>query len=299
METTVESFRLLSDQQLLAEVRILVVRERTATTVLIASLAEVDARKLFVPLGYSSLSAYCTMELQMSERCAHSRIRAARVVRQFPVALNYLADGSVTLTNLTVLAPHLTARNHQTLLQAAKHKTRTEVERQMAALDPNAPDLVTLRVRLRRETHDRLRRAQELMRHAIPNGDVAEVLDRALTLLVSDLERKKLGKVSRPRRPREPTPGSRHVSAAVRRAVTERDGGRCAFVGPLGRCVETGFLEFHHREPYALGGPPTVDNIELRCAVHNRYEAEQVFGPKPSVVRELAPAYGSYWVGFV
>jgi hypothetical protein len=42
------------------------------------------------------------------------------------------------------------------------------------------------------ETHAKLRRAQELLRPVVPNGDPAIVLDRALTLLVQHLERTKL-----------------------------------------------------------------------------------------------------------
>ena len=64
--------------------------------------------------------------------------------------------------------------------------------------------------------------------------------------------------------------GSRHVPAAVRRAVWIRDGGRCAFVAENGRhCTERGFIEFHHTAPYAAGGEATVDSIELRCRAHN------------------------------
>jgi hypothetical protein len=74
--------------------------------------------------------------------------------------------------------------------------------------------------------------------------------------------------------------GSRHVPAAVRRAVWTRDGGRCAFVGANGRrCTERGFIEFHHTAPYAAGGAATVDSIELRCRAHNLYEGALDFGP--------------------
>ena len=57
-----------------------------------------------------------------------------------------------------------------------------------------------------------------------------------------------------------------------------RDGDRCAFVGSEGRCKETAGLQYHHRIPFADGGPTTVDNLELRCAAHNAYEAERWFG---------------------
>jgi hypothetical protein len=47
--------------------------------------------------------------------------------------------------------------------------------------------------------HDQLRAAQALLRHQVPDGDVATVLGRALTLLVADLERKKAAVTDRPR----------------------------------------------------------------------------------------------------
>ncbi len=61
-----------------------------------------------------------------------------------------------------------------------------------------------------------------------------------------------------------------------------------------GRCTETGFLEFHHVVPYAAGGPAVVENIELRCAAHNAYEAAEYFGPlQPSLMRETSPTYAA------
>src|SRR5690606_8778013 len=74
-------------------------------------------------------------------------------------------------------------------------------------------------------------------------------------------------------------PARRHVSAAIRREVWARDAGRCAYTDHRGRrCPETGSLELHHREAHALGGPDTVDNLELRCPPHNLLAAEQDLG---------------------
>ncbi|HLV19539.1 MAG TPA: HNH endonuclease signature motif containing protein, partial [Polyangiaceae bacterium] len=71
----------------------------------------------------------------------------------------------------------------------------------------------------------------------------------------------------------------RHVSAAIRREVWARDAGRCAYTDHRGRrCPETGRLELHHREAHALGGPDSVDNLELRCPPHHLLAAEQDFG---------------------
>jgi 5-methylcytosine-specific restriction endonuclease McrA len=115
-------------------------------------------------------------------------------------------------------------------------------------------------------TVEKLRRAQDLLRHAIPDGDPAAIVDRALTLLLDRVARTKLAATDRPRSTRPASHArSRHVPAAVRRAVWARDGGRCTFVGTEGRCGETGFDELHRLEPYALGGATTAEGMALRC----------------------------------
>lgn len=147
-----------------------------------------------------------------------------------------------------------------------------------------APDRYEIRFTASARTRDTLRLAQDLLRHAIPDGDPAKIIDRALTLLVDDLMRKKVAQTDRPRSSRGPAAGSRHVAATVRRVVWLRDDGRCAFVAKSGRrCMERGFLEFHHVDPHALGGEATVDGIQLRCRAHNAYEATLYFGRWPGL----------------
>ena len=149
-----------------------------------------------------------------------------------------------------------------------------------AVVKPLAPERYKVQFTISRDTHDKLRRAQDLLRHAIPDADPAKIFDRALTLLLADVERKKVAAVAKPRDHQRQQPGTgRHVPAGVRREVWKRDGGQCAFGGREGRCDERGFLEFHHRQPFAAGGEMTVDNLELRCRTHNAYEAELFFGP--------------------
>jgi hypothetical protein len=128
-------------------------------------------------------------------------------------------------------------------------------------------------------THEKLRRVQDLLRREIPDGDPGAIFDRALTLLLEDVARKKVALTSQPRNGRAAATRSRHIPARVKRAVWLRDGGRCAFVASAGRrCNERAFLEFHHREPYAIGGEASVANISLRCRQHNDYEAALAFG---------------------
>jgi hypothetical protein len=145
-------------------------------------------------------------------------------------------------------------------------------------LVPLAPDRYRLQLTIGGDTLEKLRLAKDLLRHAIPSGDDAQILDRALTALLIDLARKKFAATDAPGSARGLTAGSRHVPAEVRRAVWLRDLGRCAFVGTDGRrCAERAFVEFHHLKPWATGGESSVSNIQLRCRRHNDYEARVFF----------------------
>ena len=160
-----------------------------------------------------------------------------------------------------------------------------------ATVVPLSPDRYKLQVTIAGATLEKLRLAKDMLRHALPSGDEAILLDRALTSLLADLARKKFAATDRPRPGRESSPGSRRIPAEVRRAVWLRDLGRCAYVASDGRrCGERAFLEFHHRRPYAVGGEATTENIPLRCRRHNDYEGKVFFGDL--VEADLASAAG-------
>lgn len=156
---------------------------------------------------------------------------------------------------------------------------------------PLAPERYRLQVTIGAQTLQKLRLAQNLLRHSIPSGDEASILDRALTLLLEDVAKKKFAATENPRPARGTAPESRHIPAEVKRAVWLRDLGRCAFMGTSGRrCTEHGFLEFHHVRPFAVGGQASVANVQLRCRRHNDYEARVFFGRGRSLVPERVGA---------
>ena len=130
----------------------------------------------------------------------------------------------------------------------------------------------------------------DLLRHVVPDGDVAAVFDRALSALIDRLEKEKCATTAHPRAPRAGASRSRHIPAAVRREDWRRDKGSCAFVGARGRCSARGSVEFHHVVPFAAGGAPDATNIELRCRAHNLYEAGLFFGA--DAVRESHAPWG-------
>lgn len=158
-------------------------------------------------------------------------------------------------------------------------------------IKPLAPERYKLQCTVSGDTYDKLRRVQDLLRHKVPSGDLAAILDRAVTLLLADLSRTKFAATDRPRRSTAPSSlRSRHIPAAVKREVWTRDGGCCVFQGELGRCSETGFLEFHHVVPYADGGETSASNLQLRCRAHNQYETDLWSGQAPPVLARERPA---------
>ena len=138
------SFTTLSDQDLIVQARHLAANERTATAKMIACLAELDTRRLHLGMGYSSLHDYCAKALHLTDYAGYARIEAARVARRFPLVLDLLRDGSINLTTISLLGRHLTVENHDRVLRAAVHKSKREIEVQVAALRPrpDAPAII-------------------------------------------------------------------------------------------------------------------------------------------------------------
>jgi hypothetical protein len=135
------------------------------------------------------------------------------------------------------------------------------------------------------EFHKKLERLRALMGSRVPDGDLAAVIEQAVTEKLDRLEARRFPPTKAPRKGPADTekldlsPSSRHIPAAVRRAVVERDGHRCRYVDERGRrCPERDRLEFHHRHPFGLGGDHSVANIGLACPGHNAYLAECDYG---------------------
>lgn len=132
--------RRLSDADLVARVKSLAARERGVTALLVAHLAELDTRDVHLRAGFSSLFSYCREVLALSEHEAYNRIEVARTARRFPLVLELLAAGSVNLTTVRLLGPHLTPENYLSVLESAHGKRKAEVEEMVARLSPR-PDV--------------------------------------------------------------------------------------------------------------------------------------------------------------
>jgi hypothetical protein len=126
----------LSISELVHEGRLTAKRERGETATLLAFIAEIDARGVYVPAGYSSLFTFCVREFELSEDAANRRIQAARAAGRFPFLFEALDDGRLNLTAIRLLAPHLTPENARDLVASASGRSMTDIQRLIAQRFP-------------------------------------------------------------------------------------------------------------------------------------------------------------------
>src|SRR5229473_2013128 len=297
----------------------LVRSERHLVVQFVVELAGFAKRELYRELGYTSLFYYCVRQLGLSKSSAFRRSEVARLIARFPVIAEQLAEGRLSIRALVELREVLTEENHVEVLARAEGKSQEEaqllaveyrpepVPRDVVralpmppapllafavvpagtktpppppeVVKPLTPELRRLNVTVSADFMAELEQVRAALSHKCPDGDFEQVVREAFKLVL-ERDRKRKALTDRPRAQSD-TPGEndRYVPAAVKRAVWERDQGRCTW--PMGDgevCGSTHRLEFDHDLEVALGGKPTIGNIRLLCKSHNLMKAEQHLG---------------------
>jgi hypothetical protein len=153
-------------------------------------------------------------------------------------------------------------------------------DEQRAVIKPLAEETFKFQFTASRACRDKLRQAQDLLRHRVPDGDVGTIMEKALEVLIERVTKERFAEVRKPRRTAaEPISGSRHIPNAIQREVFERDGGRCTFTDEQGRrCEEKGWIQFDHLDGFARTHLHDAGRIRLLCRAHNQHAAERMYG---------------------
>src|SRR5689334_10248895 len=181
--------------------------------------------------------AYCLAGATHKTKAGIEELLAARFPRSEALGLvtalsapsGQLAPGQVAMPSEEHLSPG----------PVEAHVSQLVPERVpcLSKVTPVAAERFDIHMTIGRDTRDKLQRVQELLGHALPTGDIAQVFDRAIDFLLKDLEKRKFAATSRPHRGGRPSANPRHIPAAVKRAMWARDGGQCTFVSESGhRC---------------------------------------------------------------
>ena len=222
------ALRGISDDELEASLSGLLATGARVEARIVAHLAEVEARRLHLLAGYSSLYDYCRTRLGLSDYEAFIRIAAARIARRYPVVFEMLERRQLHLTAICEVRAFLTAENHQDLFEAVSGKTKLQIReflaqrfphadvptslKKLPAFEPLSPGRYRLQLTLSAEQKEKLELARDLLSHANSSGDLAVVVERALDELISRLEKRRFGRA-------QPRPAHAEPSLAANRGA--------------------------------------------------------------------------------
>ena len=118
----------LSNQQLLSQTKLLVQKERNIHIQVLHHLEEIDFRKLYLELGFSSLFDYAVKELGYSEGAAYRRIKAMKLCRDLPDTENRLQSGKLSLSSACQLQAFFEKQAKK--VKTEKFKTKVKLSHQ-------------------------------------------------------------------------------------------------------------------------------------------------------------------------
>ncbi len=294
----------ISDQVLLERTQNLVRRERELLGEVLHHLKEIERRRLFSQLGYKSIFDYATKKLGYAEDQAARRISAMRLLKELPEIESKIADGSLTLTNLSMAQSlfrqesKMSARTGDggfskdeklEFLSKIENKSKREAEKVIIAHSSEPAPLSGERIRAVTETHveikfiasdelqQKLGKIKGLLAHTHPNLNMAEAIN-----LLCDMAIQKLDPVEKAKKmvvrktgvsSKSPAPDiKRRITAAERRQVWKRAGSQCQ------NCGSTHALQIDHIQPKALGGSDESKNLRLLCRPSNQRAAIESLG---------------------
>lgn len=250
---------------------------------LIDILQKIYENRAYRHLGYGSLFEYTTRSLGLSENVAYNLITIAKKAGEVPRLREKIRSREITLSNARMLVPVLTPENQETWFQAAATLPKRELERKIAAVNPQATtperaryvsgERLELRIGISHTLHQAIERARDLvatrLKKPVSIEETLQVL--ANTFLEREDPLRKATRSLTRATPSMPGPNPRAIPRPLLHAATLRDENRCTYTRPDGtRCPERKWLELHHVTPVSRGGVTTLENLTTFCRAHHR-----------------------------
>lgn len=188
----------LSSEQLVNEVKALIVKERQISRALIERIAEVDRRRLYLKFACSSLFDWMTRDLGYSSSAAFRRIEAARLLQRLPNVAEKIENGRLNLSTVAKVqtfvrqeekrtGQKMALDQHTALLQKVEAKSSNAAEQILLQQLPLAAkmhdrvkkldaQLTRLNLTLSEKQINDLKRVKELLSHRMPHASFAEII---------------------------------------------------------------------------------------------------------------------------
>ncbi len=295
------SLALLSDQ-IHARALEISARYRRAEVELIEILQEAEDHRVYLLRGHSSLYAYVTDELGLSEHVAYNLITVARKARQVPELKAQIQSGAITLSNARRVASVLTPQNQDEWIPKASTLSSRQLEKEIVRVRPKeataerasyvTPNRVKLALGLSEAEMLKLRRVQDLLsqsqKRPVSLEETIEALTAEFLNRHDPVKKAKRHHVKHARpvnetpaaepttspvTPEEPLVTRREpIPANILHQVNLRDQRRCTHTLPNGlRCNQSRWIEIHHQIPVSQGGANTPDNLITLCSTHHKF----------------------------
>jgi hypothetical protein len=256
----------LTDKALLEDTKKLASGERELSVKVLHHLKEIDRRKLFSDLGFTSLYDYCVRELGYSEGSAHRRISSARLLGELPMIESKIESVSLNMTNVATLVHFFKEENIKGAPEKAKivslveGLSKRECELKLLELSERSIEIKKEAIWV---TEDVIHLLREYRNIKGTSESWGELVYEAVCVALGELQKTKFKLVKNPRS--LSISHSRLPSASVKREVFLRDK-QCV------KCGSKRSLQFDHKHPFALGGKSTPENIRLLCFNCNQRE---------------------------
>lgn len=270
----------ISDNELLRKIEELAQKERELLTDVLQHLREIERRRLFSSLGFSSLFSYAVAKLGYSEDQAYRRINAMRLLREIPEIEEKIQAGTISLSNLSLAQSFfrqekLNPVQKLEFIGKLENKSSRDAEKMVAALRdapvirdavrPVGEHLVEFKFVGPERLKEKLEKLKGLRAHSNPGCSMAELIE---DLCDQALNEKVRVRTSSPWTSKK----SRVIPRSLRRQVWKTHDGKCE------NCGATYALQIDHRIPYGKGGKSTVENLRLLCRQCNQRAAIEQYG---------------------
>ena len=252
-------------------------------------LMEVDNRK---NLHQGSLAEYLINNYKISETAAYQRVNAMKQVRELPIALKYLEEGDIHMSQLSELKRAISQKEAELnqkistktkleLLEAIKNKPHRETQKILAQkldLNLHKPEKKTkqkdgsLHTQFTEdlEFQDLYELCQQYAAHALKQNHQDPTMLNTLKYIMNEYIKRHT--------PNDKKSEAKTITPKRRQEILKRDNYRCQHRDENEtQCQAKRFLQVDHILSLWAGGQDTDDNLHTLCAFHNqmKYQKEK------------------------
>ncbi len=298
----VPNIKFLDKRALLDQIRHAAGAEQSLTLQVIELIAEIERRQFYLDFGYGSIFDFVSNDLGYEPASAMRRIQAARAISEMPELKEKIADHSLNLSTVSLAQTFLrkkakdqkqkiSLQEKTELYKKLENKSAREAERELFRIAPElclkskeqetvlSENLTELRFVIDAETKSKMQELKLWLSHQNPDLTQAQFFKVMIEKMHRQLNPNKPAKPQIDFKQSVSDAGtksakkrSRHIPAAIKKLVWQRDEGCCQFADPHSKkkCESKYQLQLDHVHPFRHLGNHSAENLRLLCGKHNR-----------------------------